>query len=126
MNFIHNIFKKKNVEYSKPYSMNKDFDEILRRMGEIHDEKRNAYSSNGDALGNFFQSSKMTGIPAHIGVWVRMTDKIMRITNIMKGNKIKVTDETIEDTLLDLSNYSIILILLMRSEKVGKKTEDAK
>ena len=42
-----------------------------------------------------------------IGILVRMVDKINRIDNL-KNNKPLVVDENIDDTFLDLFNYSVL------------------
>ena len=42
-----------------------------------------------------------------IGILVRMGDKINRIDNL-KNNKPEVVDENIDDTFLDLFNYSVL------------------
>jgi len=52
-------------------------------------------------------------------ILVRMIDKITRISNLLeKENKVK--DETIEDTLIDLANYSILLKIYLMSKRKNK------
>ncbi len=46
-----------------------------------------------------------------------MTDKLSRIIRLLQQTA-NVTDEKIEDTLLDLANYSILLILMLRERQV--------
>lgn len=50
------------------------------------------------------------GIETKDWIFVRMLDKISRIWELIKREN-KVLDEKIEDTLLDLANYSIILFI---------------
>ncbi len=58
------------------------------------------------------------------GFLVRLTDKFSRICNLLKPGAVqKVKDESIEDTLLDLANYSIILVCYLRSKRA--QTEPA-
>ena len=53
-----------------------------------------------------------------------MSDKLSRIANLLKSEaKNSVKDESIEDTLIDLANYSIILKILIEDKK-GKKEDD--
>ena len=40
---------------------------------------------------------------------VRISDKFNRLENLLMGNDAKVKDERVEDTLLDLANYCIML-----------------
>jgi len=46
-----------------------------------------------------------------------MSDKMSRISNLIKDNKPQVKDESIEDTLVDLANYSIILSIYLKHER---------
>jgi len=47
-----------------------------------------------------------------IGVIIRLNDKIKRLLNILvKGKPNKLTDETIEDTLIDIADYAIIALM---------------
>jgi hypothetical protein len=49
----------------------------------------------------------------YIGILIRINDKIGRCLSIRKNNIISVTDETLNDTLLDLSNYCILCVMTM-------------
>lgn len=51
------------------------------------------------------------------GVMVRMSDKMARIKNLLRGDLVNVparVDEAIDDTLLDLSNYALIAYVMRR------------
>lgn len=52
------------------------------------------------------------------GIVVRMGDKYHRTKNFIKNNQLKVESEKIEDTLLDLINYSFFALIMLRMEKV--------
>lgn len=46
---------------------------------------------------------------------IRLTDKLNRFKSLTRTNeKQKVTDESLEDTLLDLANYALMTILEIR------------
>lgn len=49
-----------------------------------------------------------------IGVLIRIQDKIQRAISISKNNIELVDDEKIEDTLIDLHNYSAMALILMK------------
>jgi len=51
------------------------------------------------------------GIPAHIGCFIRIQDKYSRIRELLKG-KPDMVGESIKDTMLDLSVYSLLFIIL--------------
>lgn len=87
------------------------FADTVNRMLTIHKAKNNDYSPQG-AFGNFSESEKI-GIPAWKGAFVRLQDKYTRATNIIGGKEIKVLDEKLEDTLLDLANYAVIVMVLL-------------
>jgi hypothetical protein len=40
---------------------------------------------------------------------VRMTDKMSRLAQFTKNGELKVKDESLEDTLVDLINYAVLL-----------------
>ena len=100
----------------------KMFYELLSKMKEIHDAKNSDYSETNDSLSNFKMSERF-GIPSHIGVLVRISDKYSRICQLInKGEENNsVKDETIDDTLLDLANYCLLMIILRRNNKCHSK-----
>ena len=51
-----------------------------------------------------------------IGVLIRIQDKIQRAISISNNNIELVPDEKIEDTLIDLHNYSAMALMLLREE----------
>ena len=52
------------------------------------------------------------------GLWFRMNDKIQRLKNLLMNN-IKVNNEPLEDSYLDVSNYGIMATIVKRG-KWGK------
>ena len=67
-------------------------------------EKKNA--DYGDAFAKY-------GV---IGVLMRMEDKLQRALNISKTKIQLVEDEGINDTLLDLHNYSAMALMLLNEK----------
>jgi len=51
-----------------------------------------------------------------IGVLMRIEDKLHRSLNISQKNIQLVNDETIQDTLLDLHNYSAMALMLLKEQ----------
>jgi hypothetical protein len=90
------------------------FPEILEEILELHERKNANYAGAAavDPLWNFILSEELTGVPAYLGVMVRMVDKWSRIKNLSKGEPDKV-GESLRDTLVDLSVYSLIAVLLL-------------
>jgi len=57
------------------------------------------------------------GVNSFIGVLVRISDKFIRISNLVKNPKADQVGESIKDTLLDLSIYCLIAICLFEEEQ---------
>lgn len=72
---------------------------------------------NADYGDSFSKSYKEFGIIAPV---VRMSDKMERIKQLSKGEDIKVKDESLKDTLKDLANYALMLVIEMDLEKEKK------
>jgi hypothetical protein len=90
------------------------FETILERMSEIHRAKNSDY---GDS---YNLAPALLGIPAHVGLLVRMTDKLARACRLAQGQAAQVEDEALTDTLLDLANYAVLAILSLKdSLKAG-------
>ena len=85
---------------------------ILDNMQKVYEAKDNDYSSTGLPMGNL-RKCEDAGIDAWRGCLVRMGDKISRLENFLKLQEYKV-DEKAEDTIIDLSNYSILMSCLLK------------
>ncbi len=55
---------------------------------------------------------------AQIGITVRMNDKMQRLVNLQFSER-QPNNESIDDTLTDISNYAIMMLIL-RENKWGK------
>jgi len=62
-----------------------------------------------DPFGNFRHVEDLGIATTAQGFLTRMTDKLCRVATFAKKGALQVTDETVEDTLLDLANYSLLL-----------------
>lgn len=79
-------------------------------------KKKNAdYASESDPFLNFRGATSL-GITVEQGILVRMQDKMSRIANLIQ-RPAQVADEKIEDTLIDLANYSAILHAFLNIHK---------
>jgi hypothetical protein len=79
----------------------------------ICNELNTIYKAKNEDYGDSFGASvKEWGLIAAV---VRMDDKMRRLKHLVK-NKAKV-DESIRDTLLDLSNYGIMTIMEVDNDK---------
>ena len=91
--------------------------QLLNEMRELHIKKNAGYAGAGasDPWRNFRQCEQF-GIPAVDGVIARMSDKWSRVQSLWKDRSNDQVGESIEDTLLDLASYSLILICLLREK----------
>lgn len=93
------------------------FHELLETMRNIHNAK-NADYGDGKQLGNFMESQGF-GVDPFKSVLIRLSDKYSRIKSLCKRDNYEgeVKDESIEDTLIDLANYSLLAIIIRRETK---------
>lgn len=86
------------------------FEELTAKMNEIHSSKNSDY---GDS---FSKTLDEFGIVASA---TRMSDKFNRFKSLIKSSsKILVSDESVEDTLMDLACYSIMTIEWLKKHGV--------
>lgn len=64
-----------------------------------------------------FQAVEAFGLNTEVGFLTRMTDKMARISSFVKNGDLKVKDESVQDTLLDLANYSMLFAAYLKSKK---------
>lgn len=93
---------------------------ILATMRELHIKKDQDYAGDAKAFDNFRSASEI-GIRPSTGAFIRLQDKFKRIQNLLrretKGIGAAVQDESIEDTLMDLASYALIVLVLRQEEK---------
>lgn len=89
------------------------FKEITSDMAETYNRKNSDY---GDSFG---QSIREFGFVAGV---VRISDKFNRLKSLLSGKEQKINDESVQDTLLDMANYCIMLKMEMENGQ-GTKNE---
>lgn len=91
-------------------------------MKEAHDELLSIFEKKNADYGNSFEESlEKHGIIAAI---VRMEDKMRRLNSLTKkGAEQKVSDESLIDTLKDLSNYALMTAVWLEDEKSSSKKD---
>lgn len=75
------------------------FSSIVDQMKEIYSRKNSDYGNS------FEQSLDEEGLAA---ARIRLGDKWNRFKTLSKGKEIKVTNESLQDTLIDMANYCIM------------------
>jgi hypothetical protein len=89
---------------------------IYQECLELSSRKNKDYSGEENPFRNFMLSEHLGICRTEEGIMVRILDKVTRIANLLK-NEAAVKDESIEDTLKDLINYSAILLSYIRMYK---------
>tara|TARA_A100001391_G_scaffold35063_1_gene19137 strand:- start:10618 stop:10947 length:330 start_codon:yes stop_codon:yes gene_type:complete len=88
-----------------------NYDAIIKKAKALCDDKNTDYAQIKEPFSNFEMVEALKICDAPTGILVRISDKIARISNLLKRNGERAIDEEkVEDTMLDLINYSIILL----------------
>lgn len=87
---------------------------LCKELNDLYNKKNHDY---GDSFGKTFE---LLGI---ISAVTRITDKYNRLVELSTKSEEerKVQDETIEDTLIDMANYSIMTLIELRRNKYNNK-----
>ncbi len=89
----------------KSYEDNhKEFTSILEEGAILRYRKMYDYGMSYKKHGSF-------------GLLVRITDKLARLNNLIKKENKSVHNESLEDTAIDVMNYSAMLVMELREEK---------
>jgi hypothetical protein len=90
-----------------------DYLKLLDDMRELHIRKAGDYGRGQDPFANVRASAEF-GMPAWVGVCIRMGDKMQRIKSYLANGSLK--NESLEDSFMDLAAYSLIALVLFREE----------
>lgn len=89
-----------------------------KKMVEIARAKNADYTGIGKSPFSNFERVEQMGIcSTEQGFLTRMTDKLSRIASFCAKGELQVKDESVEDTLRDLANYSILMLGYIREKK---------
>lgn len=84
------------------------FEDILTKMNEIYRSKNSDYGNSFDETCDKF--GPIAGV-------VRITDKYNRIVQLLTKKSQQKVNESVQDTLLDMANYCILLMLWLNKNK---------
>lgn len=92
------------------------------RMFSITKAKNSDYCGiTDDPFANFSRVEAVGITSTERGFLVRMMDKMARLNSFVQKGVLEVKDESVEDTLFDLANYSILLAAYIHGKKHGEK-----
>jgi len=115
--FVNPVFVTNKKEMTKQDYF-KFHQDCLDKMAKITAAKNADYTGVGDdPFANFTRVEAMGICSTEQGFLTRMMDKMSRINSFVQKGTLQVKDESVEDTLLDLANYAILLAGYIRSKK---------
>lgn len=79
-------------------------------------KKNNDYAYGDDPYANF-RGSESFDINPIIGILLRMQDKMMRIKTFALSNNLNVKEESVNDSIIDLINYAVLIAGFIEYEK---------
>jgi hypothetical protein len=94
--------------------------EICGKGLELMKRKNHDYAgrSGDDPFANFRRVESMGICSTEAGFLVRFTDKISRLSTFCEAGELLVKDESVEDTLVDIINYCVLLGAYLRQQKI--------
>ena len=92
--------------------------ECLEKMTAVTKAKNHDYAgfAEGDAFANFTAVENVGIASTEQGFLTRMMDKISRVNSFVKQGVLNVKTESVEDTLIDLANYAILMAGYIKSK----------
>jgi hypothetical protein len=105
------------ADFEKTYpTLAESFLEIQNEQYVLFAKKMMDYGLGNIALGTSLEESEDIQLSL-TGVWLRVNDKINRLKNMLKRNgKNYVDGETMMDSFVDIANYGIIAMLVMKGK----------
>lgn len=99
--------------------------QLLREAADLHVRKNAGYAGqdNPDAWENFREAERF-GVTPLQGCLVRLSDKFIRVANLMRDHTNEQVGESLRDTLRDLSAYALIAVCLLDEEKGAEGATD--
>lgn len=92
------------------------FANVLGKMFETYKKKNHDYSTNGKS--SFEKSFENFGLTS---LAIRLNDKVDRLTAFAKTGNLQVTDERVEDTILDTAVYAVLGLVEIEYQKQSVK-----
>jgi hypothetical protein len=104
-------------DFEKTYpELAKEFKAIQQEQYELFAGKMMDYGLSNISLGSDLSTREDRDLSL-TGIWLRCNDKINRLKNMLKRNgKNYVQGEAMIDSFIDISNYGIIAMLVLRGK----------
>jgi len=92
----------------------KQFLEITEQMKNIMFAKGNDYA-NEDRLSNFKLAGNISGLTPELNCLSLIATKVARLGVLLNNDKTP-NNESINDSLLDLANYTVLLTMILKDK----------
>ena len=104
-------------DFEKTYpELSKEFQTIQKEQYELFAAKMMDYGLSNISLGSDLSTKEDRDLSL-TGIWLRCNDKINRLKNMLKRNgKNYVQGEAMIDSFIDISNYGIIAMMVLRGK----------
>lgn len=93
----------------------RDSNMLLNKCIGMLSKKNHDYASNADVFSNFKSSAKIAGVTPAQSTLVLLGVKVSRLSELVSNDKHPM-NEKIEDSILDLINYALLLHGLLKAE----------
>jgi len=90
---------------------------LFKKSDQINIRKGHDYAGTEDTLKNFKLVEFLDVMPAELGCYLRLCDKISRIAQYLRTGVLKVEEESLEDTVVDAINYLCLFYALIEEKK---------
>jgi hypothetical protein len=109
--------KKAVSDFEKTYpTLAEAWKETQQEQYELFAKKMMDYGLSNISLGTSLEESEDVKLSI-TGIWLRCNDKINRLKNLIKRDgKNYVNDEPMIDSFIDIANYGIIAMLVMKGK----------
>ena len=98
-----------------------DAQQLLNKCLQLLASKNHDYSETQDAFANFKLAAHLAGIPTEQTLMTLLGMKLARLNQLLgKGKQPK--HEAIEDTLMDVINYTLLLRGILKEREVQSET----
>ena len=95
-------------ELTEPLDLINHHKDICKKLNTLYADKNHDY---GNSFGKTYEKY------GDISALVRISDKMNRIEQLVESGEQKVTDEALEDSLLDMANYLMMWAMELEGQK---------
>lgn len=104
------------TDFEKTYpTLAKEWKELQQEQYELFAKKMMDYGLGNISLGTNLEEPEDIKLSL-TGIWLRCNDKINRLKNLLKRGRNYVEGEGMIDSFLDIANYGIIAMLVIKGK----------